>query len=51
MNNFSSCRNILTAVENVNIDLPPVGFCIEFLLGSKYEKHAKQGKVGVIYKS
>jgi hypothetical protein len=28
--------NMLLVVENANTDLPSIGFCIEFLLGSKY---------------
>jgi hypothetical protein len=28
--------NILLVAENANTDLPPIGFCNEFLLGSKY---------------
>ena len=28
---------MLLVVENANTDLPPIGFCIELLLGSKYE--------------
>jgi hypothetical protein len=37
MNN-SSCRSILMAAENVIRDLPSIGYCNKFLLGSKYEK-------------
>jgi hypothetical protein len=29
--------NMLLVVENANTDLPPIGFCIVFLLGSKYD--------------
>jgi hypothetical protein len=28
--------NMLLVVENANTDLPPIGFCIEPLIGSKY---------------
>jgi hypothetical protein len=28
---------MLLVVENANTDLPPIAFCIEFLLGSKYD--------------
>jgi hypothetical protein len=30
--------NMLLVAESANTDLPPIGFCILFLLGSKYER-------------
>jgi hypothetical protein len=30
---------MLLAWKTANTDLPPIGFCIEFLLGSKYAGH------------
>jgi hypothetical protein len=31
---------MLLVAENANTDLPPVGFCIHLLLGSKYDGSA-----------